>query len=295
MRFVVSLGDLDQDDLATAGGKAANLGSLVRAGFPVPNGFVVTTEAYGTVIQLLDLNIPERIAAGKGASVRADVEAAQMSDELRTEIANAYSVLGTGPVAVRSIATAEDLPGAAFAGQQDSYLNVVGEAALIDAVRRCWGSLWTERAIAYRSRIKIDSADIQIAVVVQRMINAEVAGVMFTADPVSSVRERIVVDASTGLGEAVVSGLVTPDHYVLDGRGLIRDYRPGGREVIVRSVPGGGSPISLARPTTLRDCLRPCWQIWRDWASKSRSASGARRTSSGRTRRGSCGCSRRVP
>jgi rifampicin phosphotransferase len=240
MRFVVSLGDLDRGDLATAGGKAANLGALVRAGFPVPNGFVVTTEAYATVIQPLDLNIPERIAAGQGASVRADVEAAPMSADLRTEIANAYSVLGTGPVAVRSSATAEDLPGAAFAGQQDSYLNVVGEAALIDAVRRCWGSLWTERAIAYRSRIKIDSADVQIAVVVQRMINAEVAGVMFTADPVSGDRGRIVVDASTGLGEAVVSGRVTPDHYVLDGRGLIRDYRPGGREVILRSVPGGG-------------------------------------------------------
>ena len=159
MRFVVSLGDLGQDDLATAGGKAANLGELVRAGFPVPDGFVVTTDAYATVIQPLDLGIPERIAADDGAAVRADIEAAPMPAELRTEITNAYAALGTGPVAVRSSATAEDLPGAAFAGQQDTYLNVVGEAALIDAVRRCWGSLWTERAIAYRSRIKIDSAE----------------------------------------------------------------------------------------------------------------------------------------
>jgi rifampicin phosphotransferase len=100
--------------------------------------------------------------------------------------------------------------------------------------------LWTERAIAYRSRMKIDSADVRIAVVLQPMINAEVAGVMFTADPVSGDRETIVVDASSGLGEAVVSGLVTPDHYVLDGRGSIRDYRPGRREVIVSSVPSGG-------------------------------------------------------
>ena len=240
MRFVVSLGDLDQDDLATAGGKAANLGQLVRAGFPVPDGFVVTTDAYAMVIQPLDLNIPERTAGGEGASVRTDIEQVPMPTDLRTEIANAYAALGAGPVAVRSSATAEDLPGAAFAGQQDTYLNVVGEAALIDAVGRCWGSLWTERAIAYRSRIKIDSADVGIAVVVQRMIDAEVAGVMFTADPVSGDRETIVVDASSGLGEAVVSGLVTPDHYELDGSGLIRDYRPGRREVIVSSVPGGG-------------------------------------------------------
>ena len=251
MRFVVSLGDLGQDDLATAGGKAANLGELVRAGFPVPDGFVVTTDAYATVIQPLDLNIPERIAAGEGASVRADIETAPMPADLRTEIANAYAALGTGPVAVRSSATAEDLPGAAFAGQQDTYLNVVGEAAVIDAVQRCWGSLWTERAIAYRSRIKIDSADVRIAVVVQRMINAEVAGVMFTADPVSGDRETIVVDASSGLGEAVVSGLVTPDHYALDGRGLIRDYRPGRREVIVSSVPGGGVAHQPGEPADI--------------------------------------------
>ena len=240
MKTVAPLSDLGRDDVATAGGKAANLGELVRAGFPVPNGFVVTTEAYATAIQPLHLNIPERIAAEDAASIRADIESAPMPAELRTEIANAYAALGTVPVAVRSSATAEDLPGAAFAGQQDTYLNVVGEAALIDAVRRCWGSLWTERAIAYRSRMKIDSADVRIAVVLQPMINAEVAGVMFTADPVSGDRETIVVDASSGLGEAVVSGLVTPDHYVLDGRGSIRDYRPGRREVIVSSVPGGG-------------------------------------------------------
>ncbi len=122
---------------------------------------------------------------------------------------------------------------------------------MIDAVQHCWGSLWTERAIAYRSRIKIDSADVRIAVVVQRMINAEVAGVMFTADPVSGDRETIVVDASRGLGEAVVSGLVTPDHYALDGRGLIRDHRPGRREVIVSSVPGGGVAHQPGEPADI--------------------------------------------
>jgi phosphohistidine swiveling domain-containing protein len=248
MKTVVPLSDLARNDLATAGGKAANLGELVRAGFPVPDGFVITTDAYATVIQPLDLSIPERTAGGEGASVRTDIEKAPVPADLRTEITNAYSALGGGPVAVRSSATAEDLPGAAFAGQQDTYLNVVGEPALIDAVRRCWASLWTERAIAYRNRLKIDPADVGIAVVVQRMINAEVAGVMFTADPVSGDRETIVVDASIGLGEAVVSGLVTPDHYVLDGRGLIRDYRPGGRELIISSVPSGGVDHHAGQP-----------------------------------------------
>jgi rifampicin phosphotransferase len=240
MTFVVPLGDLGRDDIAVAGGKGANLGELVRAGLPVPEGFVVTTEAYANVISSLSLMINERAAAGEGAAIRADVEAAIIPRDIQAAIANAYASFGAGAVAVRSSATAEDLPGAAFAGQQDTYLNVVGEAAVIDAVRRCWASLWTDRAIAYRSRIGIDPEEVKIAVVVQRMINADVAGVMFTADPVSGERNTIVVDASSGLGEAVVSGLVTPDHYVLDDQGGVQDYQPGRREVVVRSAAAGG-------------------------------------------------------
>ena len=201
MKFVASLRDFGRDDLSSAGGKGANLGELVRAGLPVPEGFVITTAAYGAAVQPLDLRIADRLAA--------------------------YADLGAGPVAVRSSATAEDLPGAAFAGQQDTYLNVIGEMELSDAVRRCWASLWTERAISYRARLGIDSAEIRIAVVVQRMINADMAGVMFTADPISGDRDTIMIDASIGLGEAVVSGLVTPDHYVLDDQGRIREFHPG--------------------------------------------------------------------
>jgi rifampicin phosphotransferase len=227
MTFVVPLADFGQADLAQAGGKGANLGELVRAGLPVPDGFVVTTDAYTSVISPLDLKISERAAAGQGAAIRTDVEATTMPTNIRIAVADAYARLGAGPVAVRSSATAEDLPGAAFAGQQDSYLDVVGEAAVIDAVRRCWASLWTDRAIAYRNRIKIDPDDVAIAVVVQRMINADFAGVMFTADPVSGDRETIMVDASTGLGEAVVSGLVTPDHYLLNDQGQVRSFQPG--------------------------------------------------------------------
>jgi phosphohistidine swiveling domain-containing protein len=230
MRLVLPLDDLGRDDGAVAGGKGANLGELVRAGLPVPDGFVVTTDAYARVISPLDLKITERSASGEGASIRADVEAITMPADIRTAILDAYRDLGGGPVAVRSSATAEDLPGAAYAGQQDTYLHVAGEPEVIEAVRRCWASLWTDRAIAYRSRIKINPEDVKIAVVVQRMINAEVAGVMFTADPVSGDRETITIDASSGLGEAVVSGLVTPDHYVLDDQGQVVEFQPGDPE-----------------------------------------------------------------
>jgi rifampicin phosphotransferase len=206
----------------------------------VPAGYVVTTDAYARLVNLLDLKITDRVAGAEGAAIRASVEAAAMPADIQAAIADAYAGLGAGSVAVRSSATGEDLPGAAFAGQQDTYLNIIGEAAVLDAVRRCWGSLWTDRAIAYRDRIGIEQADVKIAVVIQRMINAEVAGVMFTADPVSGDRKTILVDASSGLGEAVVSGLVTPDHYVLDGAGNVRNFQQGRREVVIRSAAAGG-------------------------------------------------------
>ena len=120
------------------------------------------------------------------------------------------------PVAVRSSATAEDLPAASFAGQQDTYLNVVGRGPLLDAVRRCWASLWTDRAVSYRAANGIDPGGVRLAVVVQRMVEAEVAGVLFTANPVTGRRRQAVIDASPGLGEAVVSGAVNPDHFVVD-------------------------------------------------------------------------------
>ncbi|SEF70388.1 pyruvate, water dikinase [Nonomuraea solani] len=225
MKLVAPLNAFGRGDLALAGGKGANLGELVQNVFPVPDGFVVTTHAYELVAQ--------------GHDTRAYFEQVQPSGELRQAIAGAYAELGGGAVAVRSSATAEDLPGAAFAGQQDTYLNVVGEQDLLDAVRRCWGSLWTDRAIAYRAKLGIDAAEVRIAVVVQRMVEAELAGVMFTADPISGDRGRIVIDASSGLGEAVVSGLVTPDHYVIHPSGRT-DFTPGRREVVIRGAAGGG-------------------------------------------------------
>jgi pyruvate,water dikinase len=226
MPHVAPLASFGREDLALAGGKGANLGELVRLGMPVPEGFVVTTEAYASIRAF--------------SADRKGYENAVIPGRLREEILAAYTELGRGSVAVRSSATAEDLPGAAFAGQQDTYLNVRGEAELLDAVRRCWASLWTDRAVAYRARLGIDPAEVRIAVVVQRMVDADVAGVMFTADPVTGDRESIVVEASAGLGEAVVSGLVTPDHYVLDSGGAVREFAAGRREVVVRAAAGGG-------------------------------------------------------
>ncbi|TDE57929.1 phosphoenolpyruvate synthase [Nonomuraea mesophila] len=224
-RLVAPLDAFGHDDLAVAGGKGANLGELVRTGLPVPGGFVVTTRAYELV--------------ARGHDTREHFERAELPADLAEAIAGAYAGLGGGPVAVRSSATAEDLPGAAFAGQQDTYLNVVGEQALLDAVRRCWGSLWTDRAKAYRARLSIDGTGVRIAVVVQSMVEAEMAGVMFTANPVTGDRAQLVIDASSGLGEAVVSGLVTPDHYVVGASGHV-DFTPGRREVVIKGASGGG-------------------------------------------------------
>ncbi len=142
---------------------------------------------------------------------------AEVPPEIADAVRAAYAALGTDvPVAVRSSATAEDLPFASFAGQQDTYLNVVGADAVLAAVRQCWASLWTDRAVTYRATHGISPSTVALAVVVQRMVDAAVAGVLFTANPVTGRRHEAVIDASPGLGEAVVSGAVNPDHFVVD-------------------------------------------------------------------------------
>jgi rifampicin phosphotransferase len=230
--FVVELKTLDAQALPRVGGKAANLGELIAAGFPVPPGFAVTTAAYVRAAAALDLSDPAR--------ARHALATAELPAAVAKAVRAAYLGLGAeAPVAVRSSATAEDLPWASFAGQQDTYLNVVGTDAVLDAVRRCWASLWTDRAVSYRETQGIDHSDVQLAVVVQKMVDAQVAGVLFTADPVTGTRDRTVIDASPGLGEAVVSGAVNPDHIVVDVDGI--RTTPGDKAVQVRSLPGGGT------------------------------------------------------
>ncbi|RMB61220.1 PEP/pyruvate-binding domain-containing protein [Tessaracoccus antarcticus] len=210
-QFCVRLDQVRRDDLAIAGGKGANLGELLHAGFDVPHGFIVTTHAY-------------RTAVGAARSVD-DVRGAGLPSGVDAAIRQAYGSMSGGAVAVRSSATAEDLPGAAFAGQQDTFLDVEGEDAVVAAVLGCWASLFTERAVAYRDRLGIESATVAMAVVVQAMVPADVAGVMFTADPVTGARDTVVIDAARGLGEAVVSGTVIPDHFLVDHRDHIVERR----------------------------------------------------------------------
>ena len=225
MIFIKQFSELGSSDIDQAGGKAANLGELTRAGLPVPPGFVVVTAAYRDYVaehqleeRITALAAPSDDPAGyddASAQIRA-LFVDEVSDTLRTEIAEAYATLGDGvPVAVRSSATAEDLPEASFAGQQDTYLNVRGLEDLLIAVRDCWASLWTARAMAYRARQGIDPATVSLAVVVQQMVDAESAGVMFTANPSNGRRDETVISAAWGLGESVVSGAVNTDNIVV--------------------------------------------------------------------------------
>ena len=228
MRYTARLDEVGKDDLALAGGKGANLGELSRAGLPVPPGFVVTTRAYDAFVEAGGLRDAIFRLAVRAEDADAPDAAAEeihalfartgIPEDVTEEIRAAYTELAEDevPIAARSSATAEDLAGASFAGQQETYLNVRGEEALLEAVRDCWASLWTARAMAYRHKQGIDPASVGLAVVVQRMVEAEAAGILFTADPVGGRRDRMVISASWGLGEAVVGGRVTPDTLVVD-------------------------------------------------------------------------------
>ena len=235
-------------DLATAGGKGSSLARLARAGLPVPRGFHVTTAAYREFVT--STGLAEEIHAalrGVGAAeVIATAFAARPLPERTVEaVTAAYADLGSGlagggrTVAVRSSATAEDLPELSFAGQHDSFLNVSGVDSLLDAIRNCWASLWTERAIAYRDGNGIaDIADIALAVVVQELVPADAAGVLFTANPLSGARDELVVNATWGLGEALVGGYVTPDTYVVRGDEIV-ERRIGDKAVRTVRIDGG--------------------------------------------------------
>ncbi len=218
--------DLDKDDLVIAGGKGANLGELTRSDLPVPPGFVLTTAAYDAFVEANDVrNEIVELASQPDAADPASFEAVaeeihslfkrgKIPDEVADAITEAYSQLvGDDETAVvaRSSATAEDLPGASFAGQQETFLNLRNVEELLPAVKQCWASLWTARAMSYRVREGIAPSDVSLAVVVQELVPADAAGIMFTADPSTGQRDRAIINAAWGLGEAVVGGQVTPD------------------------------------------------------------------------------------
>ncbi|MDE0367313.1 MAG: hypothetical protein OXP09_17290 [Gammaproteobacteria bacterium] len=255
--MILKLGTEESMKLALAGGKGASLGRLVRADFPVPPGFVVTTQAYTAYLAANDLQpridgilngvdfaYPEQVER-ETARIRDLFRDAAIPKRLAGEIREVYRSLGDDPfVAVRSSGTAEDLAGASFAGQYDTYLDIRGAPALLDALRRCWASMWTGRAVAYRHRHGFDGEQPSIAVVVQAMVEADVSGVMFVGNPMNARADEIVVNASWGLGEAVVSGLVNPDEYILDAKtGKPKARRMGDKALTIRrgAGPEGGT------------------------------------------------------
>ena len=261
--YVLDLDEIDRTQVALVGGKGANLGELTRIeGIRVPVGFCVTTDAFRRIMmdvpsiddqldRLSRLNADDRESISKvSAEIRRTIEGIAMPEDVADAITGALARLGEhAACAVRSSATAEDLPTASFAGQQDTYLNIVGSAAVLRHISRCWASLFTERVVTYRQRNGVDHQKVHMAVVVQRMIFPDAAGVMFTADPVTSNRTVVSVDASFGLGEALVSGLVNPDVYrVRDG--AIIEKTIGTKQIAVLASPAGGTleqPIEPAR------------------------------------------------
>ncbi len=228
---IMEISDLTKDDIPIAGGKGANLGELVGAGFNVPPGFVLTTVAYDYFVQSNDIEkrmgeILEGVDANsesslQSASVRIRGLFEQMpipkdlAELIRSEWQRMWKGRKSGFVAVRSSATAEDLPTASFAGQQDTYLNVGDEEDLLDKTRKCWSSLFTPRAISYRVTKGFEHSKVKLAVVVQKMVASDTSGIMFTVDP-NSEMPHIIIEAGYGLGEAIVGGKVTPDTYVVD-------------------------------------------------------------------------------
>ncbi len=245
--------DTPDASLSRVGGKGLNLAKLAKAGIPVPNGYIITTRAYSDFVDhagltgwmadqtaAIDTTNPLALAS-LSDHLRARIQNSEVPTELSSQITAAYAHLGRPAVAVRSSATAEDLPGMSFAGQQDTFLNVIEEDALLQAVVNCWSSLWTARAIAYRARYNIDQSTVALAVVVQKMVQSEISGVLFTANPLTGKRSETVIDAAFGLGEALVSGQVEPDHFVLDTATCqVLHQHLGAKATTLTGAPEGG-------------------------------------------------------
>jgi len=280
--------------LELAGGKGANLVRLTRAGFDVPRGFIVSTNAYrefvkgngleGVIKQELEELESEDTNELENASeaIRAAFSQGDIPARIHLEILSAYAELNPdvenqNPVAIRSSATAEDLPDLSFAGQQDTYLNVIGEEPILQAVVNCWSSLWTARAIGYRMRNHIPHDEAALAVVVQDMVQSDVSGVLFTANPLTGALNESVIDATFGLGEALVSGQVEPDHFVVNSlNGEISGKTLGAKKISTRGKAGGGvesieDEAAEARQTLTDDQIhqlaQTCAQIQKEYGA----------------------------
>ncbi len=251
---VLDFRDIDKSDLLLVGGKGANLGELSKIEqLSVPDGFCITTEAFRNVIEgspiihklldqlsLLGVNDRKRIAELSG-EIRSIIEGTTISEDIENTVSDFLEKYGVNDAyAVRSSATAEDLPSTSFAGQQDTYLNVIGKASIFKHISKCWASLFTERAVTYRIQNGFDHRNVYLSVVIQKMVFSQASGIIFTADPVTSNRKVMTIDAGFGLGEALVSGLVNPDIYrVRDGK--IVDENIATKKVAITALDGGGT------------------------------------------------------
>jgi len=271
--YVRRLAEVGSADKPSVGGKAAGLGELTHAGIPVPPGFVVMAEAFGQAMAALDLSEslvrsvadlhPEDVSAiaRVAAGVRERITALPLPADVVAQITAAYEALSSGgaaaPVAVRSSGTMEDSATASFAGLQDTYLAVHGAAAVLDAVRRCWASLYNDESVAYRRRLRLPEDGLAMGVVVQRMLRPRAAGVMFTRSPVTGDRSVVAIEGTWGLGSALVAGEVTPDCFTVSKvTGEITGRRIGAKLRFHSFRPNEPGISSSAMPLALRG--RPC-------------------------------------
>ncbi len=268
MELIRNLADVKRDDVALVGGKAANLGVLIQAVLPVPPGFVLLTSAYRCYVEENGLaegidrlagqvakESPEQLEEAARA-IRELFEQGIMPDELKQALMEAYHKLGDSEVAVRSSATAEDLIGASFAGQQETYLNVRGEERLLAAVKCCWASLWTARAMAYREQKSIGAKGLSLAVIVQQMVPAEVAGILFTVNPVTGAEDEMLMNAAWGLGEAIVGGRVNPDRVRVEkSTGRENEVIIGDKKVMTVATPEGTNEVAVEQERQRQEAL----------------------------------------
>jgi len=276
-KLILWFEDLRKEDIPLVGGKNANLGEMLEAGIPVPPGFAITAYAYNKFITktgiaekiykvigetVTNVNSPQQFE-NASKEVRRLIESTPMPYEIEKEIKSAYNELSKRTksaqvfVAVRSSATAEDLPDASFAGQQETYLNVRGAQELSEKTVKCWSSLFTPRAIFYRTEKGFKHEEVLISVGVQKMVNAKAAGVIFTINPVTGESNRIVIEANWGVGESVVSGSVTPDNYIVDKESLrILEKRIAKKAVEYTRDPKTGKTIHADVPPERQE--KPC-------------------------------------
>lgn len=259
--FVLSFQDIDKTHLMLVGSKGAKLGELSKLeGIHVPDGFCVSTQAFQSIIgptasinryleQLARLKVEERAKIAElSATLRRAIEEVTIPEEIQQAIRRLLAKVGEKDAyAIRSSATAEDLPTASFAGQQDTYLNIIGEEAILQHISKCWASLFTERAIIYRIQNGFDHRKVQLAVVVQKMVFPQAAGILFTADPVTSNRQVVSIEASFGLGEALVAGLVNPDTYKVRNETVV-DKQIGTKQRAIYALKRGGTQEEAIEP-----------------------------------------------